>query len=144
MAERLQVEHVRKQKEQHSILVNKQVSINEDMYADVCTNPVQSSSPLLLDSVVTPIQEELCTYSSDAVLAMKCKDEVQRGRQEHNQALHLARQHRNMAEESLAEKRMIKSNLEDQIEVVGNFWRNKIIEGNTRSGRILRAALIRK
>ena len=87
-------------------------------------------SPLLLDSVITPIQEdETCTCSSDAVLTMKCKDEVRRARHECNKALYLAQHYRNLAEESQSEKRILKSELEGQIEVVINFWRNKIVEG---------------
>ena len=98
----------------------------------------------ILDSVVTPIQEEQCTCSSDAVLMVKCKDKVHTARHERDQALFLARHYRNIAEEKQSEKRILKSNLEGQIEIVRNFWRNKIVEGDTRSGRILRAALIRK
>ena len=83
----------------------------------------------------------MCT--SDAVLMMKCNNELRKARYERNRALHLAQQYRNMAEESQSEKRNLKHNLEGQIEVVRDFWRNKIVEGGTRSGRILRASLIR-
>ena len=57
-----------------------------------------------------------------------------------NQALSLAQHYGNVAEERQSEKSMLKSNLEHQIEVVRDFWRNKV--GSSISGRILRATLI--
>ena len=58
--------------------------------------------------------------------------------------LSLARLHRDMAETSQAQKRILKAELENKNELVRNFWRNKVVEGSTRSGKMLRAALIRK
>ena len=34
--------------------------------------------------------------------------------------------------------------LDGKIEIVRDFWRNKIVEGGSRSGKMLRASLIRK
>ena len=50
---------------------------------------------------------------------------------------------RDDVENSQMEKRALKHDLESKIETVRNFWRNKIVEGSSQSGRILRAALIR-
>ena len=68
--------HQKKTTKQADIVKNA-VSMNEDVYDDIKTTPpplIQSNtSPLLLDSVITPIQEEeTCTCSSDAVVTMKC------------------------------------------------------------------------
>lgn len=143
----IRLECIRIHQEKQADIVQNTVSMNEAVYNDLrAASPVKNNtSPLLLDSVITPIQEdETCTCSSDAVLTMKCKDEVRRARHERNKALNLAQHYRNLAEESQSEKRILKSELEGQIEVVRNFWRNKIVEGGTRSGKILRAALIRE
>ena len=57
--------------------------------------------------------------------------------------MNLARQYRNLAEQSQSDKRLLKSNMEEKIETVRDFWRNIIIEGDSRGGRMVRAALIR-
>ena len=104
------------------------------------------TAPLLLDAVLTPISEpNICNYSSEgAILAQQCNDMVTAARVERDQALLLARQYRDAAEVCQNEKREMKYNLEKKIEVIRSFWRNKVVEGGSRSGRILRAALIRK
>ena len=75
-----------------------------------------------------------------SILALKCKEQICTARRER---LFLAQRYRNLAEESQSEKRVLKNHLERQIETVRDFWHNKIVEGDSRSGRILRAALIR-
>lgn len=143
----IHLEWIRRRKEEHADIVQDIVSMNEEQYDDIkSASPIESNtSPLLLDSVITPIQEdETCTCSSNEVLSMKCKDKVSKARHERDKALFLARHYRDIAEESQSEKRILKCELEGRIEVVRNFWRNKVIEGSTRSGKILRAALIRK
>ena len=125
---------------------NEQISINEENYSRVSRaySTVKGSSPLLLDAVVTPVSEqEECECSKSKVLVMKCKEQIRRARHERDKALSLARQYRNLVEQSQFDKRVLKSNLEDQIETVRDFWRNKIIEGDSRAGRMVRAALIR-
>lgn len=68
---------------------------------------------------------------------------IEAARQERDQALMLAQQYRNVAEACRGEKREMKYEIERKIELVRSFWRDQIIEGGSRSGRILRAALIR-
>ena len=75
---------------------------------------------------------------------MRCTKELQTARNERDQALLQARYYRDLAEVTRAEKRALKYNLEEKIELVRDFWRNKIVEGGSRSGRMLRASLIRK
>ena len=43
--------------------------------------------------------------------------------------------------EAEAEAKLMKNDLEGKIETVRDFWRNKIVEGASRSGQILRNAL---
>ena len=64
--------------------------------------------------------------------------------EERDRALSLARIYRDMTETSQSEKRIMKSKLEKKIETVRDFWRNKLVEGTSRSGRMLRAALKNK
>ena len=50
----------------------------------------------------------------------------------------------NLAEKSQTDKRLLKISLEKQVETVRDFWRNKVVEGDSRSGRMFRNALITK
>lgn len=104
------------------------------------------TAPLLLDDVVIPVSENKpgCSCSTATVRAVQCREELHAARRERNRALSLARHYRNIAEACQTEKREMKSKLEERVELVRNFWRNKIIEGGSRSGKILRAALIRE
>ena len=150
--EKLHLERFQQQRAERLIQRNYEVDVNEQKYSSICsasTVSVGGTSPLLLDTVVTPVaeQKDVCTCSSDTpstVITMQCKEQLRRARYERNQALSLAQHYRNVAEERQSEKRVLKSKLEQQIEVVQDFWHNKVIEGSSRSGRILRAALIRE
>jgi len=114
------------------------LNLENNIVEDCC-----DTSPLLLDAVLTPISECVCScLPENSVHAIHCKQQVQSARQERDQALSLARHCRDLAEASQAEKRTLKSELEGKIELVRNFWRNKVV-GHSRSGQILRAALIR-
>ena len=106
-----------------------------------------NTAPLILDAFVTPVAEPkpACSCSiPSTVKEMWYKKEIQAARNERDQALLQARQYRDMAEATRADKRALKHNLEGKIEIVRDFWRNKIVEGGSRSGRMLRASLIRK
>ena len=52
----------------------------------------------------------------------------------------LAKHYRNKAEETVSEKRAMQHKLEKQVELTRDFWRNKVLGGNSRSGKIIRAA----
>ena len=93
------------------------------------------TSPLLLD---TPLSEPMCSCTG-VVSSNRCKQQLEYARRERDNAILLARQYRDMAEECHTEKR---SHLEEKVELVRHFWRNKVVEGGTRSGQILRAALL--
>lgn len=78
------------------------------------------------------------------MLVCKCHEEARLGRIERNSALNLAQHYRDVAETIQKEKRDLKKEMEDKIELVKSFWRDKVVEGGTRSGKLLRAALLRK
>ena len=142
----MHIRHLRKMKAEERALRQKQVIINGENYFCVqhAYSNVKGTSPLLLDTVVTPVfEKEDCDCSSSNLIAKKCEERLRRARCERNKALFLARQYRNLAEQSQSDKRLLKSNMEEKIETVRDFWRNKIIEGDSRGGRMVRAALIR-
>lgn len=60
---------------------------------------------------------------------------------ERDNALEEARQYRNLAESMRTQCRHVKSQMSDKLEVVRDFWRNALIEGSSRSSRMLRTAL---
>ena len=80
---------------------------------------------------------------TDIIKASHCKQQLESTRQERDTALLLARHYRDLAEASHTERRQEKHKLEEKIEVVRNFWRNQVVEGGSRSGHILCAALIK-
>ena len=109
---------------------------------DDTSNPT-TCNPLILDEIVTPISEPTCNCSPMAGPSC-CKQQLEIARKERDNALLIARQYRDLAETSRTERRREKYELEQKVELVRNFWRNKIIEGNSRSGQMLRAALLKK
>ena len=126
---------------------NHAVDVAEQCYNTLIQNSQDHSdtSPLLLDSVITPVSETLsCSSPENMLHRIHCRLQVQSARQERDRALSLARQYRNLAEASQLEKRTLKNELERKVETVRDFWRNKIVEGSSRPGKILRAALIRQ
>ena len=91
----------------------------------------KETSPLLLDSVVTPMVEPSCSCTN-IIVAAQCKQLLQSARQERDNARLLARQYRDIAEECQTEKRRLQHKLEERVELVRNFWRNKV-EGGSRT-----------
>ena len=84
-----------------------------------------TTSPLLLDSVVTPMVEpsRSCT---NIIVAAQCKQLLQSARQERDNGTG------DIAEECQTEKRRLKHKLEERVELLRNFWRNKV-EGGSRT-----------
>ena len=110
--------------------------------SEIVTN---TTSPLLLDAIITHLSEPTCNCSPIACTAY-CRplQELLCARCEKDNALTLARQYRDLAEESRTKIRQQKYHLEEKVELVRNIWRNKVVEGSCRSGQILRAARIKK
>ena len=72
------------------------------------------------------------------------QDAISSCRRERDKALNDALCYRNLAERLLVEKREMKVRMEKRVETVRDFWRNQILEGQSRSGRIVKAASMRQ
>lgn len=68
---------------------------------------------------------------------------MEKARAERNDALNLAKYYRNRIEKLRTEKEELQHEMKRQVQHSRQFWRNQIMEGESRSGRILRAALLR-
>ena len=55
-----------------------------------------------------------------------------------------ARLFRNQVDEERSKSRQMCAKLNDRVDVVRNFWRNKIAEGSTHAGRCVQQAIINK
>jgi len=106
-----------------------------------CTEPVN------LDPILIPIKEkpptEAMPHQSDIVHTKYCSEHVQNARIERNDALRLAKFYRDRVEDLVKEKRDLRHSLESQVDRVRKFWRNQIIEGESRAGRMVRTSLFR-
>jgi len=91
---------------------------------------------MLLDAVVAPVTEESPSTKNYARRLLEAW-------QERDSALLIACEYRDLAETVSAEKREIKYEMEKTVEVVRDFWRNKVVEGGSRAGLMLRASLLR-
>ena len=104
-----------------------------------------STRALLLGPTVIPVEEEKPTLNSGNVeLDSKFIQQINSARDERNHALHVAQIYRDLAETIQKEERKVKDDLERCVKSVRNFWRNQIMEGQSRAGQILRAALFRQ
>lgn len=121
--------------------------INDD-FQDVSTVCTCTKS-VYLDPILIPMEEEppieaVSSEGDNMVHTVRCSEHVQRARIERNNALHLARLYCDRVDNLIKEKRDIQHSLKAQVDKTREFWRNQIIEGNSRAGKILRAALVRK
>lgn len=146
--ERLRLVKLTELREKQRIQRCEEVDHIENSYIEQisgCNPDTSSTSPLLLDEVVTPLYESTCSCSlMDMAGRVCCKEQLKVARQDRDSALMLARQYRDLAEASHTKIRQQKNELEEKVELVREFWRNKIVEGSSRSGQILRAAEIIK
>lgn len=113
-----------------------------------CTVKDQIWLPQIRDAVLLPIEEPLpsisCVCENSIACTRECHEHIIKARAERNDALLLLRQYRNMAEHMEKQKQEIKKQMVSRVECIKNFWRNQVVEGGSRSGKILRASLIRK
>jgi len=86
--------------------------------------------------------KDTCTLlkSLSGVDRVAVQDAISSCRRERDKALNDALCYRNLAERLLVEKRAMKVRMEKRIETVRDFWRNQIFKGQSRSGRIVKAA----
>lgn len=108
-----------------------------------CTKPI-NLAPVLIPINETPPIQAVSSEGDDVVHTTQCSVHVQLARNERNDALRLAQLYRNRIEQLVTEKRDLRHSLEEQVEKTREFWRNHIMEGGTRAGRMVRAALFRK
>lgn len=117
---------------------NHAVDVAEQCYNTLIQNHAQDytdTSPLLLDSVITPVSETHSCSSPESMLhRIHCREQVQSAREERDRALSLAQQYRNLAEASQLEKRTLKVSLKGK-------WKLYVTSGAT---RLLKATPIRK
>ncbi len=59
-------------------------------------------------------------------------------------ALEEAQFYRDLAERIRTEKRLAISELNSKVELVRSFWRNKVCEGSTRAGKLVKKALLKR
>ena len=106
-----------------------------------CTEPVN------LNPVLIPIKElppmEAASQGSDIVHTKYCSEHVQHARVERDDALRLVKFYRDRVEDLVKQKRDLRYSLESQVDRVRTFWRNHIIEGESRAGKMVRASLFR-
>ena len=134
-----EMEEKKKKEEEEKLRISKleaaqhecEVEHVERFYTELSHKERNTTSPLLLDSVVTPTVEPSCSCTN-IIVAAQCKQLLQSARQERDNALLLARQYGDIAEECQTEKRRLKHKLEERVELVRNFWRNKV-EGGSRT-----------
>ncbi|XP_065914050.1 uncharacterized protein [Dysidea avara] len=119
---------------------------NEADYASLAiVSEKHPNRALLLDPILIPVEEPKVIFNTgDLVHDSKCTQLVLAARHERNQALQVVQTYRDLAEKIQEEKRKAQDELETRVETVRNFWRNEVVEGQSRSGKILRAALFRK
>ena len=100
--------------------------------------------PLFLPPVVIPIEDnEPFSYAPSVLSSMEQQCIIKQTRNDRDQALiRLSNSYRDLAETLKKEKRDIEHKLVSKIEIVRDFWRNKIVEVDSRGGKILRASLL--
>ena len=125
---------VRVQKE----FMHKQTIKNiEDQY-----NALSNDEPgILLGEIVHPLEEANITVNN-IDMAM-CDRKLQLARKERDEAILIAKCYRDLAERTHSEKHALQHHLESKVEVVRDFWRNKVVEGGSR-GCLVRRHPIRR
>ena len=97
-----------------------------------------------MSSLPIEFENQTFSYAGSVLSNMEQQNNLQEARNDRNKAMMEAKCYQELAETLKKEKRELENRLHTQTEVVRDFWRNKIIEGDSRGGRILRASLFRK
>lgn len=66
---------------------------------------------------------------------------IQLEREKTKEALEQVQHYRNLAEQLRSEKRDVVCSMNTKVEVVRDFWRNKILEGSTRAGKMVKKSI---
>ena len=114
----------------------------ERRYSEIAVH--SNNGTLLLPAVPIQIQNQPFSYAGSVLSNMEQQNLLQEACNDRNKAMIEAKCYRDLAENLKKEKRELENKLQTETEVVRDFWRNKIIEGDSRGGKILRASLLRK
>ena len=100
-----------------------------------------SKGTLLLPSVHVSDEKQPFSYVASVLTTLEQQSLIEKARNERNRAMIDAKCYRDLAEKIMKEKRELENTMKRRTEVVRDFWRNKILEGDSRSGKILMASL---
>ena len=104
-----------------------------------------SSPSLLLPAYVPPLQEiTIQVKGKDVVENLTAKQYITSLIKERDEAIMSAQMCRNKVDELRTANRRIYCNMHDRIDTIRNFWRNNIVEGNSRAGMCIKLALQQK
>ena len=123
--------------------------------ADCTVDEPESHNDDMFDSVLIPLTEDLPCNSNNIVSVSMSKEAIIKARAERNDALLLAKHYRDVAETLKLENKHLREDMEGcitdirkqaatDVSNMKEVWRNQIVEGGSRAGKILRAALLRK
>lgn len=126
----------------------------QEQYLEIQQEATKSEAsvytPLLLPSFIPSSEgirvfiegtQDKITHTVSKLSAEKYIEHLHR---ERDHALEQARLFRNQVDEVRSKSRQMCTKLNDRVDVVRNFWRNKIAEGSTRAGRCVRQAIKNK
>ena len=120
----------------------------KDLYQHVVDESMQNDSfdALLLPPVTGITSNSTATHEkvieeSNGIERVDHARAIKLEKEKTKKALDQAQYYRNLAEKLRREKRNAVNVMNNKIEVVRDFWRNKILEGSTRAGRMVREAL---
>ena len=124
--------------------------VQETVYKEVSTasQDEKSGNALLLPTVSVP-EDTNCDLKKlgihiTGIDRVAITSAIQEERQRTKKALERARFYRDLAERIKAKKREEVNELNHKIELVRNYWRNKVYEGSSRAGRLVQKALLSK
>ena len=134
------------------------LSNKECDYVDEYHDCSISNVPHLFDPILMmPTEESLPSNAdfSDSMYIERNNNAIIKARGERNEALLLAKHYRDIAEKYKLEKKILQIETERKIidtkeqaaigiDRIKKFWRSQIMEGNSRAGKILRAAQLQK
>ena len=124
----LEKQREQQEKEEHNSEVQRKYRVlaQEALYSE-------TDSLLLPDISALSNADEIPVKTADSSVKQALKD-----------ALCQVQSYRNLAERLQREKRELKHQMEEKTEVVVDFWRNKLLEGSSRAGKMVKCALQKK
>ena len=119
-------------------------------YAALVNESANSSNygpPLLLPAVIQPMDKvnvKISSADSDVKGLVQVQQYIKEVVDERDAAFHTVRLLRNKVEELHSEKRKLYYEMNNKIDTVRKFWRNRLVEGDTRSGLCVKLAVQKK